>query len=172
MQEVEAGFLAGKDQYKFMRALFGLVVCLGIGVVTTLFTKARPFEELRGLVWGTVQDAITRYKGSEGTEAESDWVAVTAVSSDDNRRTDLGYLPFVRVAPAVAEAIDATAGDLVFVSDARAWLGGLRASHARIEVVDEDLQDAQVTLGPDLQTVLGVALDSGKVRPLRIKRMY
>ena len=172
LQEVEAGFLAGKDQYKFMRALFGLAVCFGIGVLTTLFTKARPFEELRGLVWGTVADAIAWYKGSAGEEVESDWASATPVSSDDNRRTGRGYLPVVRIAPAIAEAIDAKAGDLVYVSDARAWLGGLRASHAMIDDVDATLADGQVTLGPDLQDVLGLALASGKTRALRIKRLY
>ena len=41
MKEVEDGFPAGKNQYKFMRAFFGLV-CSVIGVVAGLSTKGRP----------------------------------------------------------------------------------------------------------------------------------
>ena len=171
MQEVEPGFLAGKDQYKFMRALFGLAVCLGIGVLTTLVTKPRPLEELRGLVWGTVADAIAWYKGSEGAEVESAWALVSPVPNDDNRRVGRGHLPVVRIAPAVADALEAKSGDLVYVSDARAWLGGLRASHAMVDVVDEELAESQITIGPDLQEVLGVQ-KARRQRPLRMKRLY
>ena len=39
MKEVEDGFLAGKNQYKFMRAFFGLAVCSVIGIVAGLSTK-------------------------------------------------------------------------------------------------------------------------------------
>ena len=44
MKEVEDGFLSGKNQYKFMRAFFGLAVCSVIGIVAGLSTKGRPLS--------------------------------------------------------------------------------------------------------------------------------
>ena len=67
MQEVGDGFLAGKDQFKFMRAFFGLSVCSVIGIVAVPFTRAPDPDSLKGLVWGTVGDAIRHFKGKEGT---------------------------------------------------------------------------------------------------------
>ena len=70
-RETGGGLLAGAKQYKFMRALFGLLVSGGIGVVVTLFTKPEPFSKQRGLVWGTIADAIRHYKGTSTSGTES-----------------------------------------------------------------------------------------------------
>jgi len=165
MKEVEDGFLAGKDVWKFMRAFYGLLVCAVIGVGVTLFTKARPIEDVKGLVWGTISDAIAWYKGSPGEETESDWAAATSQDGDDDRRVGRGLLPVVTLSPSLAGSLGAKAGDLVYLSDHRAWLGGLKASHAVIEAIDEDLDGAVVIVGPTLRKVLGE-------RPLRVKRLY
>ncbi|HJN77375.1 MAG TPA: sodium/solute symporter [Myxococcota bacterium] len=167
MKEVEDGFLAGKDVWKFMRAFYGLIVCAFIGVVVTMFTKARPIEDVKGLVWGTVNDAIAWYKGSPGEETESAWAAARAQAGEDDRRIGRGLLPVVTLASGLASTLDAKEGDLVYLSDARAWLGGLKASHAVIDAIDEALPDGTIVVGPTLQAVLG-----GVERPLRVKRLY
>ena len=167
MKEVEDGFLAGKDVWKFMRAFYGLVVCAGIGVVVTLFTKARPIEDIRGLVWGTVEDAIGWYKGSPGKETESEWAAAKAQAGDDDRRVGRGLLPVVTLSSGLAAELHAKEGDLVYLSDSRAWLGGLKASHAVIDEVSAELPEGTVVVGPTLQAVLG-----GVEKPLRMKRLY
>jgi solute:Na+ symporter, SSS family len=169
MQDVGDGLLAGKDQFKFMRACYGLVVCAAIGIATTWMTRAQSFEELRGLVWGTVEDAIAWYKGSPGKEAEGAWFATLPVASDDNRRLGAGQLPVVAISSVLAAQMGAGPGDLVYVTDARGWLGGLRASHAMIDaVVDGD--GATVSLGPDLRDILG--LGSAFSTELRIRVLY
>jgi solute:Na+ symporter, SSS family len=168
MKEVDPGFLAGKNQYKFMRALFGLFACSAIGVSVTLLTKARPLEAVKGLVWGTVSDAIAVYKGAAGVEDESAWVGAAVVAGDDEVRVGVGDLLPVRLAPDVAAALEADEGALVYVSDPRAWLGGLRSAHARLVGVDASLPAGSVVLGPSLREQL--KLDSGGL--LRVKRMY
>ena len=167
MKEVEEGFLSGKDVWKFMRAFYGLVVCTVIGVVVTLFTKARPIEDVKGLVWGTVNDAIAWYKGSPGEEVESDWAAASGLPGEDDRRVGKGLLPVVTLSPGLAGELGAKVGDLVYISDARAWLGGLKASHAVIDGLDEGLEGSVIVLGPRLQGALG-----GTEKPLRVKRLY
>jgi hypothetical protein len=132
-------------------------------------TRAQPFEELRGLVWGTVEDAIAWYKGSPGKETEGEWFSTLPLASDDNRRHGAGQLPLVAISMVLAEQMGAGPGDLVYVTDARAWLGGLKASHAMVDaVVDGDV--ATVSLGPDLRDVLG--LGSSLSRELRIRLLY
>ena len=175
MKEVEEGFLAGKDQYKFMRAFFGLVVCTGIGIVVTLRSEARPVEELRGLVWGTVADAITRYKGTPyhgppGVERESGWAPARAVAGGEDRIGAHANLPVVRIGSALASSVEAGVDDLVYVSDARAWLGGLKAGHAVVGEVADDLGPEEIEIGPGLGRVLG--LETRPDRALRIKRLY
>ena len=53
-RDAGAGIMSGVQQFKFMRALFGLGVCAAIGVTVTLFTRPEPKEKLRGLVIGGV----------------------------------------------------------------------------------------------------------------------
>ncbi|MBN2798583.1 MAG: sodium/solute symporter [Deltaproteobacteria bacterium] len=166
MVDVEPGFLAGKDQYKFMRALFGLFSCGVIGVTVTLFTTARPLDSVRGLVWGTVSDAIAHYKGSPGSESESAWAPAEARGREDDARQ--GHLPVVHLSASLAAALEAGPQDLIYLSDRRAWLGGLRSSHAIVgEVLDEP--GDKVVVGASLFAMLV----QGRERvPLRVKRLY
>ncbi len=52
MAERGEGLLGGMAQYKYMRALFGIVVCALVAVVTTLATRGEPPARRRGLVSG------------------------------------------------------------------------------------------------------------------------
>ena len=70
MTDVDEGFLAGAKQFKFMRACYGICVSAAIGVIVSWLTEPEPFEKQRGLVWGTIADALHRYKGSPGRERE------------------------------------------------------------------------------------------------------
>lgn len=170
LEDVEPGLLAGKGQYKFMRAFFGMVVCSGIGVAVTLVTKPKPLEDLRGLVWGTVADAIALFKGRAGSEETSDWADARAVASDDDERAGGGQLLMVQLSAALSDVLRATEGDLIYLTDARAWLGGLRASHAVVGGVDPQLEAGAIRVGPGLRKVLGV--DGHPDRPLRVQRQY
>ncbi len=57
MGERGEGFFGGVQQYKFMRACYGLAISGAIGVVVTLLTRPEPPDKRRGLVWGTISDA-------------------------------------------------------------------------------------------------------------------
>ncbi len=56
MTEGGDSLLAGMNQFKFMRACFGVAVSGLFGVAVTFFSKAEPAERQRGLVWGTVEE--------------------------------------------------------------------------------------------------------------------
>jgi SSS family solute:Na+ symporter len=170
MKDAGDGFLAGKDQYKFMRAFFGLSVCAVIGVVVGRITRGRPASELRGLVWGSVKHAIFHYKGKDGAETESAWTPATCVEAQDQDQDPHTQLTNITVSGKLATALSADVGDLVYVSDARWWFGGLRSSHARIDAVDDVDGTNHVHLGPALRERI---LAGGPVdRPLQVKRLY
>ncbi len=108
--------------YKYMRALYGIVAAGIIGIVVTAFTKPKAIEELQGLVAGTIAEARRRYKGAEPRESTG--------------RKALGILEriegarLLKLSKPEMERIGAAPGDLLYVADARRWLGGLRSIHA------------------------------------------
>lgn len=171
MKEVEDGFLAGKNQYKFMRAFFGLSVCSVIGVVAGLVTKGRPLDEIRGLVWGTVNDAIRNYYGGRrGAEDESDWNLVSVQHLDHDETDPDIQLPLIRISLGLASAVDAQEGDILYISDSRWWLGGLKSGHTRIASIDQDDADKTVHLGPNIRSRI---ISSGReAAQLQVKRLY
>lgn len=170
MKEVGEGIFAGKDQYKFMRGLFGLLVCFGIGLTVTFFTRARPIQEIKGLVWGTVSDAIRWYKGTDGQEQESAWVLASIVEGKDNSRQGNGMLPVVYLSQALVKALDARQGDLVYICDTRRWLGGLKATQAIIGDMSGELDGSCVEMGSE--TFQRVVSPGRKEKPIRLKRLY
>jgi len=168
-KEVGDGLFEGAKQYKFMRAFYGLSVSAIIGVVVTLASKPRDAQSLRGLVWGTVADALARYKGSPGTEAEGNWVRATvAKATRELGRNDAG-LPLVNLSKSLAEQLEVGQGNLVFVSDTRRWLGGLRASQAVVGEIVDAAGGTVVTL--DAGMYEGIVTASRADKPLRIKRL-
>ncbi len=171
MKEVDpTEFLAGKNQYKFMRGFFGILVCFGVGVSVSSFTKPKKLDEMRGLVWGTIGDAIRHYKGAEGSEAESDWTHPFADRDDALAEyRGVGQLPIVRISKELSEKLDAKVDDLVYVSDARAWLGGLRSTHAMVSAVDESLEGERVVMG---EAMWGLIVEGREEAALRVKRLY
>jgi len=169
--EAGDGLFAGMRQYKFMRALYGLAVSGAIGVAVTLFTRPEPGERQRGLVVGTLADAIEHYKGSRGAETAP--VIARAVP----RRTPVepepvgeGELAVVRISTRLAGDLSAEAGDLVYVTDARRWLGGLFSVQAVVGTVLVDDRVAWIGLGPLTYDLVVRPRRAG--RPLRVERLY
>jgi SSS family solute:Na+ symporter len=169
MRDAGDAFLAGSDQYKFMRALFGIVACLVIGVSVTCITVPRRLEEVRGLVWGTVSDAIASYKGSPGDESESDWASGEAITHEADLFSETAGLPIVCVGTDVAERLGGLSpGDLVYISDPRGWLGGLRSAHAIVG--DGEVAPGSVAIGATPWRV--ITRGNPASAPVRIKRLY
>ena len=129
MADVGDGILSGMKQYKFMRACFGLGVSTVIGVVVTLVTEPESADKQQGVVW----DSFRREpKPSEGKRA----FGVPHRLDGDRATTSGEILALITVSAAIAEAIDVKAGDRVYVSDKRWWLGGLYAAHAIVDAID------------------------------------
>lgn len=160
-QPVKPGLFGGAVQYKFMRAFFGIVVSVGIAVPVTFLTRPRALDDVRGWVWGTIPDALRRFKGSEGTETYSAMLLASCRSVET-----LGEnhdLPPMRLSRALAVELQAVVGDRVYVQDHRRWLGGLRSRHGWVEsVVDES--------GRWVDVPAEVADEVGA--QVRIQRMY
>ncbi|MCU0960427.1 MAG: hypothetical protein MUF48_10005 [Pirellulaceae bacterium] len=80
---------------------------------------------MSGLVLGSIEDAKRRFKGGEPNERRPGVNLVLPIAVD-------------RVAGGTAElplaamsALDAEPGDILYISDARWWLGGLRSVQVR-----------------------------------------
>ena len=170
MGERGAGMWGGLQQYKFMRALYGVAVSGGIAVVVTLLTRPEPFPRCRGLVWGTVADALKRYKGSAGLERPvTRALAVVRVVGAELLDAPSG-LPTVRISQQLAETLDADTGDLLYITDTRRWLGGLHSTHAiAAEVIDAD-DTSLVELGP--KACAAVVTPSRRASPVEVQRLY
>lgn len=163
-----SGFLAGKSQYKFMRAFFGILCCGGIAIVSTYLSKPRDEKEIQGFVWGTISSAIAFYKGSKGNESESLTFTVSAQKGASNEIFGAGQLPAVRVSKSLATKLEAKEKDLVYISDTRWWLGGLRSAHAIIEeITDQD--DECIALSDQLHTLLLKRKETGSIS---VQRLY
>lgn len=163
------GLFAGAKQYKFMRAFYGLSVSAVIGVVVALVTRPESEESQRGLVWGTVADALRHYKGSDGEERWGPWVGGAVRRGDDDQTRGAAGLPVARVSASLANRLHAARGDVVYIADRRAWLGGLRSSHAIIESVVEEPGE-WVELGPRAYAALVAPGRDGQ--PVRMQRLY
>jgi SSS family solute:Na+ symporter len=174
MGEAGDGLFAGMAQYKFMRAFYGLAVSLAIGVGTTLLTRPEPFERQRGLVWGTLADALAAFKGSPGREGDSRRAhALPRRGAGPVERLGRGELPAVRLSPAAAAALAAAPGDLVYVCDRRGWLGGLRSAHAVVGAAPAaDAADGGAAVELDPETFDAVVTPKRRGRPLVVERLY
>ncbi|MCA9572521.1 MAG: hypothetical protein KC656_31995, partial [Myxococcales bacterium] len=157
------GLFGGAVQHSFMRAFFGLSVSLGIAVVVTVFTRPRDPALIRGWVWGTIPDALRRYKGRDGVE---DYSAVLEATCRGRASIAEGGddLPRLRVSRPLAVELQAVVGDLVYVQDRRRWLGGLRSRHGVVGEVVEEGGGRWVEVPPSFAAEVG--------ERVRVQRMY
>jgi SSS family solute:Na+ symporter len=169
MVKVEPGLLSGVKQYKFMRACFGLGVSVVIGIVVTYLTTTPSLDKIKGLVWGTIPDAIAHYKGSAGQESESDWIqgGIQQESEDEFHSTGL---TLVQLSPSMASQLSLKEGDFLYISDTRRWLGGLRSGHGIVSSVTLDTKEAIVQAGPSLYEA--IVAEGREKEPIRLRRLY
>lgn len=163
------GLFGGMKVYKFMRAFFGIVVCLAIAFVGTAIVGRKEKEGLDGLVWGTIPQAIRSYKGADGKEGEGEWVRTQVVATTAPEVQSEQGLVKVRISESLAEELGAEVGEMVYVSDTRRWLGGLRSSHAVVSEIVSDWSEPTVELGEGLTERVVAASRTG--RPLRIRTL-
>jgi hypothetical protein len=134
-------FGMGPDSFKFMRALYGLVICTGIGVAVTFFTRARAADTIAGLTTGTQLDAMRAYKGGELNRRPGKRAYLRVVIDESLGSDEAAVVPRTAL-----DAMNAETGDLIYVCDRRWWFGGLRSVHLR---VTEIAGDDTIRIGPD-----------------------
>jgi len=115
--------------FKYTRALYGLVGSLVIAGGISFFTQKKSKAKIEGLVAGSLDRAKEEYKGGPINEKEGK-KAIVKIVEDPNAEE-------LSISPQVAHRLAASAGDLVYLSDSRAWLGGLRSVHARISALHD-----------------------------------
>jgi SSS family solute:Na+ symporter len=115
--------------FKYMRALYGLATSGVIAVVVSLFTRAKSGRAIEGLVVGSLDKAKEKYKGAPANEVEGQKVVVTLSIDKDIQELSISHR--------MAELLSAKEGDIVYVSDARRWLGGLRSVHTKISDIHD-----------------------------------
>jgi SSS family solute:Na+ symporter len=165
------GLLAGAKVYTFTRAFYGIVVCSVIALVATAVSRARPDRDLRGLVWGTVTDAIALYKGSPGREGAGPWSDATPVAGAPRGRIGAAEVLPARISPALARSLgDVAPGALLYATDRRIWLGGLRSTHLVVDAIGEDLEGASIELAPDAWEA--IVAPHRATASLRVRRLY
>ncbi len=170
MGEAGTGLLGGMQQHSFMRACYGAFVSLAIGVGVTLFTTPETAEKQKGLVWGTIADALKHYKGSKGEEKRvTHSLGKPAFLEDEPEPVGLHSLAVVHISRGLAERIQAKAGDLVYVTDKRWWTGGLHSAHAVIGEI-RDMAEPAVFIGPETAEL--VITKRRKDLPVRVERLY
>ena len=121
-----AWFVVGNKQDIYMPALFGMLVTGIVGVVITLVTKPDNHKDITGLTVDTIDDAMAMYKGGTPNHARGKLVKRIPYAIDDS-------IPFglISVSHASMDRMKANEGDMVYLTDARGWLGGLRSQHVK-----------------------------------------
>jgi len=109
--------------YDYMRAMYGMIVCLIIGVAVTFFTKPKPESEIVGLTVSTIRQGKRLYKGSELNDRETGETILVKMEADESAG-DKAILH-----PDDLARMKARTGDFLYVAHRHWWWGGLRSLH-------------------------------------------
>ena len=114
-----------------MRALFGLLASLAVGLIThVVFAKGQPREA--GLTIFDVDSAQREFKGAEPNLEGAGARVTTSV------RTVEESLDGVRLPQSAWDALSIKPGDLLYITDPRWWWGGLRLDPHHVDRRDDD----------------------------------
>jgi SSS family solute:Na+ symporter len=124
--------------FQYLRAFYGLAASFVIAILVSFLTPSNPKEKIEGLVVGTMDRAKENYKGAPPNEQEGKKVVIALKVSAGIEELSISHK--------VATLLSAQKGDIVYLSDARRWLGGLRSVHARVSAIHEsDSFEALIT---------------------------
>ena len=110
--------------YSYIGALYNIVVCAGVGVIVSLFTKSDSSKKLTGLTVYDVHKLKSIFKGSDANEEEGETPIVSwklDPKSADVLKFSINDMKLMKANP----------GDLVYIQDSRWWLGGLKSAHSK-----------------------------------------
>jgi SSS family solute:Na+ symporter len=151
--------------YFYVRALYGFIVCGVLGVVISLLTKARPTKSVIGLVWGTLGEARRRFKGAEPNLKRGHTVILRGSLLPQEESAVRQGRPELRLPSSALEKLEAEPGDLLYVTDRRWYLGGLRSAHAVAS--HKRAKKDRVEVPPEVAEMLGGKID----RELRVEKI-
>lgn len=114
-------FNIGGVQFLFIASLF---MTLMISLISTYYIKYDPVIKTEGLTAGSIHRAKELFKGSKLNEREGDIVKVNWKLREDDE-------DFINLSKHDMNKMYAEEGDLVYVTDARKYLGGLKSFHSR-----------------------------------------
>lgn len=123
-----SNFVSGPQngEFIYMRALFGMTLTAVVGILSTFIFKNHKEAE-DGLTIGELDFAKKRYKGSD-TLNEEEGVRVRDIRVELNEEIPENQ---ILVPLKHMESLKANDGDLVYISDNRLILGGLRSGHVK-----------------------------------------
>ena len=124
--------VSDEGSFKYMRALYGLVVSGVIGLVVTWFTSpSKTDEDIKGLTLSSLRAAEQDFKGAVPVNKRTGQVVklqVEVIPPQDDGGLALH--------PDDLALMSADVGDMIYVADGRWYLGGLRAAHAVVTSSD------------------------------------
>ena len=109
--------------YSYIRALYNTLVCAGSGVLVGLLTSRPSEKQLEGLTVWSLDKAREFFKGSAPNDRIGEKVEVEWVVKEGTADT-------VEFSINDMEMMSADMGDMVYLSDKRQWLGGLKSIHS------------------------------------------
>ncbi|MCA9444679.1 MAG: sodium:solute symporter family protein [Candidatus Omnitrophica bacterium] len=129
--------------FKYMRACYGLAVCLGVGIlgnwIGALFNPSLRLIPDDHLSLTSRLTLMGLYKGSAPNTEKGETV-LSSLDKDENLQEDE-----VQVPHAVAERMKAKVGDLIYIEDERRWLGGLKSVHAKLAGINDSSEKVQIS---------------------------
>ena len=137
-------FGMGPDSYDFMRALFGLVAAGALAVSVTWLTRPKSEAELKGLVAGTLKDAMYRFKGGLPNRKPGGKVSLRTKLD-----RSLSEQNVIVVSQSALDKMAAEPGDLLYVSHIAWWYGGLRSVHVKAGTPGQGDDSDMVRISPE-----------------------
>ena len=116
------GFKTAGD-YGYFRSVFGLIITLIFGVGISLFTK--PKKDIDGLTVSTIMAAKRKFKQGEPHEEIGKPIKRARLDIFESDES------IVYLSTQDMDQLLAVPGDLLYVADARKWMGGLRSVHVK-----------------------------------------
>ncbi len=126
-QDIIAPFAHGinpENNFKFIRAFFGLVCSGLLAVILTYFTKVKSDQQLNGLVVDSLHEAKKFFKGAEPNDDE--------YAKPIELQLNAGQADMAHMHADDMQRLLVNEGDLVYVADARWYTGGLRSTQIKL----------------------------------------
>lgn len=107
----------------YLLLIFGICMIPLVSISATYFTKYDPEAQIDGLTAWSVQRAMEMFKGSKINDEEGEIIKV-------NWKIKPGEEDTINFSTNDMQRMKANEGDLVYISDARKYLGGLKSIHS------------------------------------------